>query len=245
MRIPRIFHEGKLAEDVEVTLDERASAHVQRVLRLRPGAALRLFDGRGGEYEATIEGARRGGARVRVGRFHARDVESPLEITLAQGISRGERMDYTLQKAVELGVGRIVPLVTTRCQVVLEGERRARREGHWRGVVTHACEQSGRTRLPQVETIRTFADWLEGPVPPGTLRLVLDPGAQGGLTTVRERPAAIELLVGPEGGLTEDERDAARAAGCQPLRLGPRILRTETAGIAALAAAQTLWGDLG
>ena len=245
MRIPRVYHDGPLAEDADVTLDEGASTHVQRVLRLRPGAALRLFNGRGGEFEAVIEGAGRARARVRVGRHHPRDVESPLAITLAQGISRGERMDLTLQKSVELGVARIAPLVTSHCQVRLEGERLERRHRHWQGVITSACEQCGRTRLPELLPAADLSEWLTAPAEAGTLRIVLDHRAQQGLSGLTLRPRAATLLIGPEGGLEEAEVEAARQAGYLALSLGPRILRTETAGLAALAAIQTLWGDLG
>lgn len=245
MRIPRVYHEGTLREGAEIALGETASTHVQRVLRLRPGNELLLFNGEGGEYEAVIAGAERGHARVRVGRHHARDVESPLAITLAQGISRGERMDLTLQKSVELGVARIVPLVTAFCQVKLEGERMERRHSHWTGVIAAACEQCGRTRLPELLEKRSLAQWLAQPPEDGVLRIVLDHRATQGLASVSGRPAGATLLVGPEGGLDEAEIDAARQAGYLPLSLGPRILRTETAGLAALAALQTLWGDLG
>lgn len=245
MRIPRVHHQGRLNEGADVVLDETASQHIQRVLRLRPGAELRLFNGEGGEYEAMLAGAERGRALVRIGRHHARDVESPLSITLAQGISRGERMDLTLQKSVELGVAAIVPLVTAFCQVKLEGERMERRHHHWLGIITAACEQSGRTRLPELHEKRSLTQWLSQPGEEGMLRIVLDHRAARGLASVSQRPVAATLLVGPEGGLEEAEIEAARNAGYLPLRLGPRILRTETAGLAALAALQTRWGDLG
>jgi len=229
-----------------VTLDEQASNHIQRVLRLKPGAALMLFNGAGGEFEAVIEGAKRGAAEARVGGHQPRDAESGLALTLAQGISRGERMDFTLQKSVELGATRIVPLITAYCQVRLEGERLERRHRHWLGVITTACEQSGRTRLPELAPARTLAQWLTqaGTDGDGVLRLVLDPRAEQGLSALDQRPGAITLLVGPEGGLDEGEIRAAGQAGYEAVRLGPRILRTETAGIAALAAVQTMWGDL-
>lgn len=249
MRIPRVYHDGRLSEGAEVTLDEAASVHVQRVLRLRRGDALRVFNGAGGEFEAVIEGAERGRARLRIGRHDARDPESTLALTLAQGISRGERMDLTLQKSVELGVARIVPLVTAYCQVRLEGERLERRHRHWQGVIRAACEQSGRTRLPELAPAAPLQRWLAGARGAGEgLRLVLDPRAEQGLSALASAPGEargiVTLLIGPEGGLDEAEIDAARQAGFQALRLGPRILRTETAGIAALAALQALWGDL-
>ncbi|MDR2877274.1 MAG: 16S rRNA (uracil(1498)-N(3))-methyltransferase [Chromatiales bacterium] len=245
MRIPRVYHLGKLNTGTDVALSETASQHVQRVLRLRPGAELRLFNGEGGEFEAVIINAERGRAQVKIGAHHARDVESPLPITLAQGISRGERMDLTLQKSVELGVAAIAPVVTSFCQVKLDGERMERRHQHWEGVITAACEQCGRTRLPLLHEKQSLMEWLAQHAEEGMLRIVLDHRATQGLSSLSKRPRAVILLVGPEGGLEESEIDAARQAGYLPLSLGPRVLRTETAGLTALAALQTLWGDLG
>lgn len=245
MRLTRIYHPHRLTEESYTGLEESASTHVLRVLRLRAGAELRLFDGSGDEYEAILIGSAGGRAQVRIGRRHARDVESPLAITLAQGISRGERMDLTLQKSVELGVQRIVPVVSAHTQVRLSGERLERRHHHWQGVIASACEQCGRTRLPELLPVVTLDQWLDGPGPEG-LRLVLDHRADRHLRSLPHPDTAVTLLIGPEGGLEEGEISAAeRRAGYIPLGLGPRILRTETAGLAALAALQTLWGDMG
>ncbi|MGE0371576.1 MAG: 16S rRNA (uracil(1498)-N(3))-methyltransferase [Gammaproteobacteria bacterium] len=247
MRLPRIHLPRALAPGARLALDKAASGHVLRVLRLKPGAGLILFNGDGGEYEATLAAVENRAAMVTVGKFIAAGRESPLAITLAQGISRGERMDYTLQKSVELGVARIVPLQTEFSQVRLDGERLERRCQHWGGVLASAGEQCGRTRLPELMPVASLAGWLEASAAEGHgRRLVLDPA---GTSTLMQLPApetgGITLLIGPEGGLSGREIELARRAGYLGLRLGPRILRTETAGIAALAALQTIWGDLG
>lgn len=248
MRLTRIHHPQPLAEGQETTLGESASTHLLRVLRLRPGAELRLFDGSGKEYAATLAGNVGGRAQVRIGSSQPPvALESPLAITLAQGISRGERMDLTLQKSVELGVQRIVPLVTAYTQVRLSGERLERRHRHWEGVIVAACEQCGRARVPELLPAVTLDSWLDQSEPEtgGTLRLVLDHRTERRLRELAPPTGAVTLLIGPEGGLKESEIAAAeRRAGYLPLGLGSRILRTETAGLAALAALQTLWGDM-
>lgn len=245
MRIPRIHLSQTLAPGARLALDETASGHLLRVLRLKPGAALILFNGDGGEYEATLAAVENRAAVVNVGQSVATGRESPLAITLAQGISRGERMDYTLQKSVELGVARIVPLETEFSQVRLAGERLERRRQHWQGVIASAVEQCGRTRLPELASVSPLAGWLASDTDIG-LRLVLDPAGDVTLSQlVAPTEGAVTLLVGPEGGLSDHEIARARHAGYRGLRLGPRILRTETAGIAALAALQAAWGDLG
>lgn len=241
MRIPRIYLPVALAPEALVTLDETAARHVMRVLRLKPGAALALFNGEGGEYGATLEEAGRDRVTARVSVFRAVECESPLSITLAQGISRTERMDYTIQKAVELGVTRIVPVFTARSVVDLRGERLQRRLQHWRGVINGACEQCGRNRVPSLEAAVELTDWLRGAMP-DACRLVLNHRASDALRT-RVPVSALTLLIGPEGGLEEQEIAQAERAGFMGVRLGPRVLRTETAAVTALAALQTLWGD--
>ncbi|HXH03820.1 MAG TPA: 16S rRNA (uracil(1498)-N(3))-methyltransferase [Candidatus Competibacteraceae bacterium] len=244
MRIPRVHLPVSLAPGAVVALDDNAFNHLVRVLRLKPGAALILFNGAGGEYRARLETVEKRGATARVEVHVAREAESPLSVLLAQGVSKGERMDYTLQKAVELGVTAIQPLLTAHSVVSLDDERWERRRRHWQGVVVGACEQCGRNRLPALYPLRSLGEWLATP-PPG-LGLMLDPLAEHGLRDLPP-PAGrmIMLLVGPEGGLSETEIAAARIAGFRGLRLGPRVMRTETAGVAALAALQALWGDLG
>ena len=243
MRVPRLYTPQALAAGAVVELDPRAANHAARVLRLRPGAPVILFNGSGGEYRAELERVARSGVRARVGGFLERDAESRLELVLAQGISRGERMNLTLQKAVELGITRIVPLWTERSQVRLEGERLERRMGHWQGVIVSACEQCGRTRLATLEPPARLdaVAWPDGRF---GHKLLLDPGADRGLRAVAPQGARLTLLAGPEGGLSERERREAVKAGFEPVCMGPRILRTETAALAALAAIQALWGDL-
>lgn len=243
MPIPRIHVPAPLADGGELDLPAAAARHVVQVLRLRPPAPLILFDGNGGEYAATLLPGG-GGSRVRLGARMEAERESPLALTLLQGISRGERMDYTIQKAVELGVQRIVPVTTRRSVVRLSAERAAKRLAHWQGVVVSACEQCGRTRLPQLAPLQPLEAALKDGIRPDALRLVLSPDAVAMLHTVADAPAAVALLVGPEGGLDEAELAAAAAAGWRGLRLGPRVLRTETAGVVALAVLQARWGDL-
>lgn len=242
MRIPRIYLPVPLAPGALVTLDEMATRHVTRVLRLRPGAAVVLFNGEGGEYAAVLKEAGREGLTARVSVFHAVECESPLSITLAQGVSRAERMDYTIQKAVELGVTRIVPVFTARSVVDLRGDRLQRRLQHWQGVIIAACEQCGRNRVPALAAAVELADWLHGATIPDACRLVLNHRATDALHT-RAPGTALTLLIGPEGGLEEQEIAQAERAGFVGVRLGPRVLRTETAAVTALAALQTLWGD--
>ena len=236
MRTTRVFHSQPLADEREFELDAGSARHLTRVLRLRTGDAFVVFDGTGFDWPATLlEGTRaRTGAGARVA------TESPLAVTLVQGISRGERMDWTLQKAVELGVSRVVPVVAERTTVRLDGAREDKRLAHWRGVMLAACEQSGRSIVPALAPITTFTAWLAGLAGPA---LVLDPDARDGLAAQAGHAPAFTLVVGPEGGLSAAEL-AARAAGCTAVRIGPRVLRTETAGVAALAALQTLFGDL-
>lgn len=243
MRIPRIFVEHALHVGAQIELPAEAANHCLRVLRLKEGAELVLFNGQGGEYAARLAAAGKREARVEVVAFSPREAESPLQITLAQGISKGERMDYTLQKSVELGVARIIPLETERTVVNLRDERADKRVLHWQGVVRSACEQCGRNRLPSIEPIQGYAEWL-GAVPAG-LKLVLHHRADQGPRALQPDDRGLTLLIGPEGGLSEAEIEQAIAAGFTPVCLGPRVLRTETAAVAAIAALQALWGDLG
>jgi len=243
VRIPRLYVPVPLHSGANVTLDQNTANHAVRVLRLAVGAPLILFNGEGGEYEGLIDSINRHSVTITVGEFHDEGCESPLDITLVQGVSRGERMDYTLQKAVELGVTRIMPVLSERSVVKLAGERLQRRLHHWQGVVTSACEQCGRDRVPKVRDIVALKDWL--PTTGKGLKLVLQHNAEHSLSAIDPTPGPITLLIGPEGGLSDAEIQGAVAAGFVPLRLGPRVLRTETAAVVALTALQTLWGDLG
>lgn len=223
---------------------ESAAAHLLRVLRLGVGDACVLFNGDGRDYEARIVAATKKAAEAQI--VSAREVanESPLRITLAQALARGEKMDWILQKATELGVAAIAPILTERTEVRLGGERVDRRLARWRGVVAAACEQCGRARLPEVCDPRPLADWIA--LPPRARRLALDPdGELAARTLPLPGNAPVVLAIGPEGGFSECDLSALRAAGFRGLRLGPRVLRTETAGLAAIAALQALHGDLG
>jgi 16S rRNA (uracil1498-N3)-methyltransferase len=247
MRMTRVFVDLALERDQELPLPAAPSAHLLRVLRLRPGAALTLFNGRGGEYAAELLAAGAGRATVRIGAHSAVERESPLRVTLLQGIARGERMDLIVQKATELGVTAIMPLSCEYSVVRLAGEARARRQERWQGVATSACEQCGRNRPPHVHDIIELETACEAVSAGGEeLRLMLVPEAGVALASLVSRGLRrAALLVGPEGGLSEREQLRAQRAGFQACALGPRILRTETAPLGALAALQVLAGDLG
>lgn len=242
MRTTRIYVELDLAAGTEVLLPPAASTHLLRVLRLRPGAALTLFNGRGGEYAAELVSAERSGARARVGAQTPVERESPLQITLLQGVARGERMDFIVQKATELGVQRIVPLSCEFSVVRLDEAALRRRVEHWRSVAVAACEQCGRNRLPQVDSVTALEDACASGS--DELKLVLVPQAPATLRMLSDGLRGVVMLVGPEGGLSGREQLLAQRHGFQACRLGPRILRTETAPLAALAALQALAGDL-
>lgn len=241
MPSPRFFCPQELVSGALVALPENAGRHAARVLRLKAGDDLVLFDGRGGEYAGRIEAVRRDEVTVAVGEWRDIERESGLRLRLVQALQSGDRMDVTVQKAVELGVAEIQPVSSRRSVVRLDGERAAKRLGHWRGVAASACEQCGRNRVPVVAPVADLDEWLARPAA-GGLRLMLSPWAEGGLDALS--PAAeIDLLIGAEGGLAPAEVERAAAAGFIGVRLGPRVLRTETAGMAALAAIQMLWGD--
>ena len=241
----RFFCTLPLSSGLRLDLPDNAARHACRVLRLREGDKLVLFDGAGGEYVCCISGVGRDRVTVDVLDWREIERESPLEITLVQALQSGEKMDMTVQKAVELGVTRIVPVASRRSVVRLEGERAERRVGHWRNIVIAACEQCGRNRLPEVSALENLGHWLGKPVPEGVLRLMLDPGSERTLNDIPPPLAGggVEVLIGAEGGLAPDEMKLAELAGFVPVRLGPRILRTETAGLATLAAIQCVWGD--
>lgn len=243
MKAPRIYLPLPLVQGASVILDARAARHVQRVLRLRAGNPLILFNGQGQEWHARLMQTTGPAPQAEVvDAVEPSERESPLDIMLMQGISRGERMDYTLQKAVELGVKQIWPVWTERSQVKLSGKRLARRMQHWQGIIIHACEQSGRNVVPTLippETLRQSLSHART----SALCLVLDPSGDYRLTDLDQSPASVTILAGPEGGLTVSETLLAQHSGYFPLRLGPRILRTETAGLATVAALQLQWGD--
>ena len=239
--LPRIFSPEALRGASLIVLDPVGSRHLREALRMRLGDPLIVFDGQGGEYAASIAQIDRQQVSLKLGEHRDISRESSLFISLAQGISRGERMDYTIQKAVELGVNRIVPLATDRSTVKLDDERARKRGEHWSGIMRHAAEQSGRTGLPVLEEVRTVV--LHATQEQASLRLMLDPGAE---ISLMELPAAsaISLAIGPEGGFSATEREILVAAGYQRVRLGPRVLRTETAALVAIALLQAKFGDL-
>lgn len=242
MRLTRVHVAEPLSIGKSVVVEGSAANHVVRVLRLREGDVLTLFDGHGGEYGARITGFRKDAVLVNVQEHRALERESALDLTLVQGISRGERMDWVMQKATELGVRRVMPMFTERSVVKLDERQSVRKLQHWRAIAISACEQCGRNRVPEITEPTSFFDAIRADATSGT-RILLSPT---GSLRARDlpRPSAITLLIGPEGGLAENEQDAAIRAGFQPVQLGPRILRTETAAIAALAALQHDFGDL-
>jgi 16S rRNA (uracil1498-N3)-methyltransferase len=242
MRLTRVYVAGPLTSGTRVKLEGNAASHVTRVLRLRVGSALILFDGAGGEYQASIDKAAGGEVIVAVGPHAAHERESPLRLTLAQGVSRGERMDLVIQKATELGVTELTPLLTERSVVRLTAQQSDRKVNHWRAIAIAACEQCGRNRLPAIAAPHGYRDFLASAAA-GT-RVLLSPTAGATLEGLPRPQGAVTVLVGPEGGLTEEEEQAALAAGFAAVRLGPRVLRTETAAIAALALLQRQFGDL-
>jgi 16S rRNA (uracil1498-N3)-methyltransferase len=240
----RIHVPGPIEAGGECTLDAPQSHHLHSVLRVKPGEPLVLFDGAGAEYAATVVRAGKRGVTVSVSERRAVSRESPLAVTLAQAVSSGERMDYTIQKAVELGASAIQPLAAHRSVVRLSAERAGRRAEHWRAVAVAACEQSGRNHVPSVGDVQPLDRWLArlAAAAAGERRLLLSPRAGQRLRDLGQ-PRSVVLLSGPEGGFTAEEEAAAQRAGFHPLSLGPRVLRTETAAVAALAALQALWGD--
>ncbi|MGP1679312.1 MAG: 16S rRNA (uracil(1498)-N(3))-methyltransferase [Burkholderiales bacterium] len=238
----RLYCGLPLSLGAEIALPETAARHAVTVLRLQVGDALNLFNGEGGEYRASLIAVSKREARVRIIEFDATERESPVDITLALGISAGERMDYSLQKATELGVTAIQPLATERSVVKLAGERADKRLQHWQHVAVAACEQCGRNRVPAVAPVQKLYAYLAA-VDRNKRLLMLSPEASTSLKRVAPAAAAV-LLIGAEGGLAPAEFQAAQASGFEPVNLGPRILRTETAPVAALALLQALWGDL-
>jgi 16S rRNA (uracil1498-N3)-methyltransferase len=243
MRVPRIYTDQPLRPGHEVLLPQQAGEHVVRVLRLERGHALILFNGDGREYDARLGTLAKRAVTAEIVATRDTDREAPLELTLVQGIARGEKMDWILQKATELGVARIVPIVTERTEVKLGEDRAERRLAHWNSVIAGACEQSGRTRLPELEPPQRLDRWLGALAGAPALRLALMPEGSLQLRQLPQMDNGAILVVGPEGGLSDHDTALLAQTGFRGLRLGPRILRTETAGIAALAALQALYGD--
>ena len=244
MRVTRVYVDSPLAPETDLRLPEAAAYHVARVLRLREGAIITAFDGSGFDFRCEILSVKGDDVRVRVGARSAGLAESPLRITLVQAVSRSERMDWTLQKATELGVRTIVPVLSARSVVRLDERQAEKKMRHWQAIVAAACEQCGRSTVPEVRMPQDLGRYLASPMREGQ-RLVLSPTGPASLAGLSSMGARVELLIGPEGGFEDVELDRAAATGFTPVRLGPRVLRTETAGIVALAVLQSLWGDLG
>lgn len=238
----RFFSPAKLTIGAIVNLPEGAAHHAAKVLRMKAGDALTLFNGDGIDYGAEILRINKDEVVAKISAAAMIECESPLRVTLAQSISSGERMEFTLQKAVELGVAAIQPIATERSVVKLAGERAEKRREHWQNVVISSCEQCGRAVVPPVSPILGLADWL-GLRKEFALKLLLSPKAEHTLHDLGKPPGSICLLIGCEGGLSPREQQAATSCGFVPVRLGGRVLRTETAAMAALAAMQALWGD--
>lgn len=244
MRISRLFIEADYQEQQVLNLSKEQAHYVLTVLRLKNDYELELFNGCGLLAKAKLIVTSRRSADVLIYAVEELNNESPLHTVLVQGISRGDRMDHSIQKAVELGVSAIQPIFTERCEVKLQADKIEKRQNQWQAIVINACEQSGRTTVPKILPIQTYQAWLDQ-LNSDCFGLVLDPYATNKLSTIQQpvNNTAIQLLVGPEGGLTEEEVSLATQKGLTPVQLGPRVLRTETAGPAVLAILQSLWGD--
>jgi 16S rRNA (uracil1498-N3)-methyltransferase len=239
----RIFIDGPLQSGASLALPDAQARHVSQVLRMAPGDEIVLFNGRGGEFSGTIAAITQRAVQVEVGAYRARDAEPPLDTTLVQAIARAERMDYTIQKAVELGVRRIAPVVSERSVVRMDEDRAANRVKRWQAIAVSAAEQSGRTRVPPVEPIVPLERWLEA-TKQEPCRIWFEPGAEATIGDLPETPGAYFLVVGPEGGFAERERALFRARGLTAVSLGPRVLRAETVALVALTLLQARFGDL-
>lgn len=239
----RIFQAIPLSVGSVIQLDESASHHLARVLRASVNDAVIVFNGQGGEYAGVITRIDKKSVTIAIEKHATREAESPIDIWLAQGISRGEKMDYTIQKAVELGVKKIIPLFTERCNVKLDNERSEKRLLHWQSIIVSACEQSGRNHIPDILQPQSLDAWLE--TVKADYCFVLSPHTGQKLKTLSvPEQASVVLLIGPEGGLSEREIERARLRNFLALNLGPRILRTETAAVAAITSLQCCFGDM-
>ncbi len=241
MRISRLYAQDTLQINNVISLDDNNAHYARSVLRLKNDAQLILFNGQGGEFLGRVIEVSRKNVRVELLEFIDRSVESNLKIHIGLGISRGDRMDFSVQKAVELGATTITPLITERCVVQFKDEKKSQRWQHWQKIIQHASEQSGRTVLPDFADVSAFGAWVAAQQ--SGLRIFLDPYAKMSLTQLTPDNNQVTLLTGPEGGFSSAEREAATLAGFTPVKLGARVLRTETASLAVLATVQMLWGD--
>jgi 16S rRNA (uracil1498-N3)-methyltransferase len=240
----RLYIDNPLAPGSEITLTGDKAKYLGRVLRLRVRDEILVFNGNDGEYGAAIVAITKGKVSLIVRGKIETHTESSLKVHLVQGISRGERMDFVVQKATELGVKRITPVLTEYGVVKLSADRGAKRQEHWQKVAISACEQSGRIRPPLVEAPITMKEWFGQRTDKADTDLILQPGATTSLATIDAPQTKICLLIGPEGGFSQVEYEDAAISGFQAVSLGPRVLRTETAAVAAISVVQSLWGDL-
>lgn len=245
MRQTRLYLETAGASGAEIQLDAERTRYLSRVLRLRAGDTVYVFDGSGSEFQATLSSIGKSGAVLTLGDASNPVRESNLKIHLVQGVSRGERMDFVVQKATELGVKRITPVLTEHGVVKLDAQRAEKRRAHWQKVAASACEQCGRVRLPLVDAPMPLKTWFGQPPPSVDTQLILKPGARSSVRDVETPVTKVCVLIGPEGGFSDGEYQDASVAGFHPVSLGPRVLRTETAAVTALALLQSRWGDLG
>jgi 16S rRNA (uracil1498-N3)-methyltransferase len=243
MRVHRFFTNQPLHKNQQITLEEDPAHHIHQVLRLRAGDDVVIFSNHGEEYAATLNQVNKQQVTAILGDCLRHETQSPLTIHLMLGISRGERMDFALQKATELGVNRVTPVFTERCVVKLNEKKRVHRHTHWQRIVINACEQSGRCRIPVIDKPEEFGNALSAMA--DTTAILLDHRSQSTLHQLVPPKTGLAILIGPEGGLTDGERQLAMQKGFLGIRLGPRIMRTETAPLATIAAVQTLWGDFG
>lgn len=242
MRISRLFIDQQLLENTLISIESESAHYLRNVLRLKKGTQLTVFNGRGGEYTAVVVEVSRKEVVLSIERWHDVNIESPLKIELGLSVSRGERMDVAIQKATELGVSVITPVLTQHCVVKLTEERRLQRHQHWQSIVLRACEQCGRNVPPRLNVTADLAAWLEADL--AASRIIFEPGKADTLKSFPKPDDQIAVLIGPEGGFSEQEIIAAQDAGFSALGFGPRVVRNETAAIASIAAMQVLWGDM-
>jgi len=241
MRISRLYVDQPLAIQDTIQLNEESAHYLRSVLRIKKNHLVILFNGQGGEYQGKVSEVSRKSVLINLLSFNDNSIESPLNITLGIGISRGERMEFAIQKSVELGVHKISPLLTEHCSVKINADKKQKKIDHWQKISQNAAEQCGRTAIPLVSSIDSFQRWV---INQSGLKVFLDPFSDTALSQLQPNDKQVTLLAGPEGGFSEQEREIAKAAGFIPIRLGPRVLRTETSALAALTAVQLLWGDL-
>lgn len=245
MALTRLFVRSELRSGQDLTLDSEQAHYLGRALRLRAGDTLSVFSAESGEFTAILTSVSKSSAQIAVGDAVATATESPLKVHLVQGVSRGERMDFVVQKATELGVKRISPVLTEYSVVKLDGDRAGKRRDHWQKIADSACEQSGRTRPPLIDDPLPLKTWFGAKTQDADVDLILKPGTATPMASLKAPQTKVCLLIGPEGGFSDSEYDDAEVSGFAAVSLGPRVLRTETAAIAAVTVAESLWGDLG